>query len=298
MPVNEIVGAREEVTFRSGAVLTATMLEAAIGAQAAFLRLAYAGYGYGILTGLELTDEGGALFLEPGILHAPDGFFLCQERVNLTAFIEARDGEWSPRYGNKLLLRPEPAEDVTHITRTVMKLDVLDVAAGQDVRADEMPLFTFDGAKIQDTKARLTLPPDLVAFSRDKHADVNILDTPFACPGGTTFAPRFFRALYAAIAGKPKRDALDQSMLLLLSAERVLPLDALRTYCKEKGIAVTDDAKDARGALYKAVCKAVTVTQAAAAASATQKTSAPSQKNTTHKLWGTGPKPAELGERN
>ena len=121
MPVNEIVGAREEVTFRSGAVLTATMLEAAIGAQAAFLSLAYAGYGDGILAGMELADVGGALFLEPGILHAGGGFFLCHERVDLTAFIEARDGEWSPRPDNKLILRPEEVENVKHITRTVLK---------------------------------------------------------------------------------------------------------------------------------------------------------------------------------
>lgn len=45
MPVKEIVGTHEEVAFRPGAVLTATMLEAAIGAQAAFLSLAYAEIG-------------------------------------------------------------------------------------------------------------------------------------------------------------------------------------------------------------------------------------------------------------
>ena len=296
MPVNEIVGAREEVTFRSGAVLTATMLEAAIGAQAAFLSLAYAGYGDGILAGMELADVGGALFLEPGILHAGGGFFLCHERVDLTAFIEARDGEWSPRPDNKLILRPEEVENVKHITRTVLKLDVLDVASGQDVHNGEMLLLTFNGANIQTGKSHLTIPRTLKDFSHGNHADVNVLDTPFACPGGTTYPPIFFRALQAAIAGKAVRDTLDQSMLLLLSAERVLPCGALETYCKEKGIAITGDAKDEREALYRAVCKAVDVTHAGTA-SIPQSAAVPSPK-TTPLRRRPGSRLAEMAERD
>lgn len=268
MAGKEVFAAKKTaVSFVSGSILKAAMLRAAIGAQAEFLRLAYLGYGPGILRGMELRpDTHGDLWMTPGIVHALDGtFFLCEAPVNLTAFLCQRDsGEWSPCSGNLLVLHTDPAGDPREGVRTqAMRLGIHD-AARPVLQDDELLLLTFHGAKVRP--GGLTLPRELRDFSPTNEADVNVLAQPHACIGGTTtFPPLFFRVLAQTVAAKEEQDTLDEMLLLLLTAQNVLPLATLERYCKAKHVPIPRTA-DQRKDLLDAVQEAVKQTIAAPAA--------------------------------
>lgn len=272
-----IVGSRHIVRFRSGEVLSAAMLENTIGEygdQTAFLRSMYAGYGHGILRGMELSQDGaGDLWLSPGIVRARDGsFFFCGEK-NLTKFFGTRSSaEWSQRSGNLLVLQKGPVSDPPHagVRHQALRLEIHNGEAQPEPREDELLLFTFSGAKVH--AGRLTVPRTLRDFEVANEADVNVLRQPYACLGGKTFPPMFFRALREAINQKAQRDTLDQSLLLILDALPVLPLTALATYCKEKNVGLSS--KATRNDLLAALLDAIDVT-IAPSASASSTTEAP-----------------------
>lgn len=236
---------RNELRFERRSILTAAQLRAIEKFPREFLRLTFADFGDGILSGLDFVTRGKEIFLTAGVVKLGEKFFLADE-INLSTLIKnLPDGR---KY--RFVLGAASRTATEGVINEKISLEVKPL--------DE----TSDGADFGRFKAGLVNLPDINAqdlykeFTRDSR--LNLLHVPQAVRGGTTFHPTIFRAILSRLQRKENPSPADVALMLRLADGEPLSLPALKIFVECKSVTWRDASPEE---IFKSVIAAVDAVQ-------------------------------------
>lgn len=216
---------RNELRFERRSILTAAQLRAIEKFPREFLRLTFADFGDGILSGLDFVTRGDEIFLTAGVVKLGEKFFLADE-INLSTLIDGSVGKCR-------FVLSEPQRTATEgVINEKISLEVKPL--------DE----TCNGADFGRFKAGLVKLPDINAedlfdeFTRDSR--LNLLHVSQAVRGGTTFHPTIFRAILSRLQCKENPSPADVALMLRLADGEPLSLPALKIFVECKSVTWRD----------------------------------------------------------
>ncbi len=236
---------RNELRFERRSILTAAQLRAIEKFPREFLRLTFADFGDGILSGLDFVTRNDEIFLTAGVVKLGEKFFLADE-MNLSTLIDGCDE--GKRY--RLVLGTPQRTATEGVINEKISLEVKPL--------DE----TSDGADFGRFKAGIVKLPDINAenlyneFTRSSR--LNLLHVPQAVRGGTTFHPTIFRAILSRLQHKENPSPADVALMLRLADGEPLSLPALKIFVECKSVKWRDASPEE---IFKSVIDAVDAVQ-------------------------------------
>lgn len=211
------------------AILTCGMLRDMAAFPHVMLALSYSGFGDGFVAGLDFEYQDGSVVLTPGIVRSKGRFYILGEKFDLGAFAK------------KYCENP-----VGNNFRLVLG-GTLQRRIEEGVRQDSLPLYVLperepaDGltlAIFSDQRKELALPAPEAEDPLEEYgqaARLNLLETPWACPGGATFHPLVFRGIAHKLENKVRKTAFDCALLMEICNHCVASFGALRIYILNQG---------------------------------------------------------------
>ncbi|MDO5296528.1 MAG: hypothetical protein Q4F00_07855 [bacterium] len=229
-----------EIVFQDGDILSARMLEETYRYPREFLHLAHAGYGEGIIAGLDFETREGSVYLTAGLVKMGGSYFILPQAVNLEAWFRlqmdklqsAKGAAGSTWYCLCLVQEDiaEPGEQsggFTHRSRISLKAE-----------REKPPQALLLARYKYSAGIKLQLPGLLKVGRGDnpfaqftQAAYLQLLDCAYAHPQGeTTYHPLVFRALRSYLEQKQPLSPYDFSLLLEIQNCGIVALSALRAY--------------------------------------------------------------------
>ena len=214
---------RKELRFERRSILTAAQLRTIEKFPREFLRLKFAGYGDGIISGLDFDERGKEIFLTEGLVKIGDTFFFAEE-TNLSAIAATlTEGK---RY-RLTLGEPERTASENVISETIALK-----ACAEDVAAGKLEFGTFKAGML---KLPTIDEEDLFAeFTRASR--LNLLNVRFSVNGGATFHPHIFRAVLTRLERKENPSAADLALMFQLANSEAVSFQTLKLFAESKGV--------------------------------------------------------------
>ena len=233
---------RNELRFERRSILTAAQLRAIEKFPREFLRLTFADFGDGILSGLDFVTRGKEIFLTAGIVKLGEKFFFADE-MNLSTLMPD-DGR---RY--RFVLGAASRTSVEGVITEKISLEVKPL--------DE----TSDGADFGRFRAGANLP-DINAKSLfdefTRGSRLNLLHVPQSVRGGTTFHPIIFRAILSRLQRKENPSPADVALMLRLADAETISLPALKIFVECKSLKWHDKSREE---IFKSLIAAIDAVQ-------------------------------------
>ena len=257
---------RNELRFERRSILTAAQLRAIEKFPREFLRLTFADFGDGILSGLDFVTRGKEIFLTAGVVKLGEKFFLADE-TNLSTLIDGCDE--GKRYRLVLGVPQRTATEGVITEKISLEVKPLDE--------------TSDGADFGRFKAGIVKLPDINAedlfdeFTR-RGSRLNLLHVPQTVRGGTTFHPTIFRAILSRLQHKENPSPADVALMLRLADGEPLSWPALKIFVECKSVTWLDASPEEIFQSVIAAVDAVQKTVPPAQVAKPEKVSTPQQK--------------------
>lgn len=240
----------KEISFSSGKVLTAEMLQELQDFPRLLAQAEYEGYGDGILCGMELKEagDGTELELSPVILKLDGRIYSSPHSLKLPA---DNPGErlQSPWYA--WVLRPQPPEESRGVRSYRLQQHIV---ASENVQPQDLVLL-----QVPRNVGRLRLPrlsQDEKCFGEFTKANIcKVILGNHSCFGGNTYMPVVFAAVREYLEAKQDKCLQDYALLMELQNHPVVSGACVRGYIREAGLQVAED--EAMEAIFPEFVKAL-----------------------------------------
>ncbi len=229
-----------EIKFIAGEILTGEMLQETFDNPKKFLELNYAGFGEGILRGVDFFKDGGDIFLSAGIVKWRGVYYFLSENFNVSAFF--RDKAAAGELVNGLYC-------CLYLSGGRQALN-FEVCENSKLPRGILPLWRFSWYDL------INLPALDWQEKNPFRQFVELVEAPFACLGGETFLPIIFRAVCEYLQKKSPKGLFDFIILAELQSHGVISLESIRTYIQAAGLFAPEikSRADLFAAFAKALC--------------------------------------------
>lgn len=228
----------KDIQFRHGGILTSQMLKSIYDYPRDILKLQYADYSDGIITGLSYEYRGGELWLTKGILKYKGRFYLLRKDISITEYCvdsNKKSGQWYCFYLQEVEMKQAEENIFTH---------------SLELRSEETDKPSSDGFFIgkcyynKENESGITLPRlsnDLAEPFKEFTASyrMNLLDIRYAGCREATYHPLVFAAVRAFLQQKEQKTMMDYALMVQLQNSPAVSMETVRAY--------VHDAKQASG---------------------------------------------------
>lgn len=223
--------ASKDVEFAPGAVLTGNMLKEMYGFPYRMFHLQYADYGDGIISGMELRQEGDTVIIGSGIIKLNGRLYYSENDIDISKL----GFEKSVSGGNFYLgLKKKESGNLPGIKYYTLSVEPYE---REDKNSAEIILMRLN----RDNADKRALPK-MIKDNEDpfheffENSRCGLLETPFSCYGGSTFIPYVCQAVRNYLESKQRCDNSDVALLMQLQNNPVTSLSSIRTYIRSKDI--------------------------------------------------------------
>ena len=226
----------KEISFSSGKVLTAEMLQELQDFPRLLAQAEYEGYGDGILCGMELKElgEGIELELSPGILKLAGRFYLSPNPLKLSAENKGKDLQ-TPWYA--WVLRPQAPEESKGVRSYRLQQDII---AAADVQPQDLVLLQVPNGRGSLRLPRLAEGDECFReFTNGSRCQITLGN--HSCFRGNTYMPVVFAAVREYLEEKQDKCLQDYALLMELQNHPVASGACVRGYIREAGLQVAED---------------------------------------------------------
>lgn len=226
----------KEVEFAPGSVLTGDMLKEMYSFPKWIYDLQYARYGGGIISGMELRQDGDTVIIGSGIIKLYGKLFYSEHEIDIGSL----KLEQKINGGNFYIgLRKEETTNEPGIKVYSLSIQSYEVANKKDT---DMILMRLN----RDNAGRRILPNVILEDEKPfdeffENSRCGLLETPFSCYEGVTFIPYVCQSVRSYLEAKPRCDSSDLALLIHLQNNPVVSVSSIRKYIRSKDM---DDVLD------------------------------------------------------
>ena len=225
---------RNELHFERRSILTAAQLRTIEKFPREILRLKYADFGNGIISGMDFVERDDKIFLTEGLFKIGNFFYLAEE-INLSSLAQ------NTRDGIKYIFA------LTEPQRTASENVVT-----EKISVEVKPLEeNFNSLELGRFRAGLGINlPEIDVGAEDLFDEftnsscLQILNVHYSVRGGTTFHPYIFRAVLNKLELKENPTPSDTALMIHLANFGVATIPSLKIYVKGNGVEWNDDSRE------------------------------------------------------